>query len=270
MMLPIFVCEALGGDAEPAHHVAAALEIGRISAACLDEWLDQDTHGALWQTIGAEQTIVLATGMIALFQLSLSRLDDLERPSATVSILEREFALSLLHMCEGQYADLGDDLSLGDYEAVAGAKSGSLFRLGCRAGALVAEAPAEAAALYGDFGQALGILVQVWNDLQGLAGMEGKKDVEHRRALPILAALALEQGEYEPHSAEGRSGELYALVQLQRLHERAAEALARCPGTGRLASFLDDYSPRHLRSTAAVPVVEKASRAAPHREENHV
>jgi hypothetical protein len=66
------------------------------------------------------------------------------------------------------------------------------------------------------------------------------------RPLPILAALALEQGEYEPHSAEGRTGELYALVQLQRLHERAAEALARCPAPGRLVSFLDDYSPRHL------------------------
>jgi geranylgeranyl pyrophosphate synthase len=262
LMLPIFTCEALGRDAEQAYHVAAALEIGRISAACLDEWLDRDTHGALWQAIGAEQTVILTTGMIALFQLSLSRLDDLETPLATVPSLKREFALSLLHMCEGQYVDLGDDLSLGDYEAVAGAKSGSLFRLGCRVGALVAEAPAEAVALYGDFGQALGILVQVWNDFQGLAGLGGKKDIEHRRTLPILAALALEQGEYEPYSAEGRTGELYALVQLQRLHERAAKALARCPAPGRLTSFLDDYSPHHL--------VEKTPQAAPHREENHV
>jgi geranylgeranyl pyrophosphate synthase len=262
LMLPIFTCEALGGDVEQAHHVAAALEIGRISAACLDEWQDRDTHGALWQTIGAEQTVTLTIGMVALSQLCLSRLADLEVPATTVLDLKREFALSLLRMCEGQYADLGDDLSLGDYEAVAGAKSGSLFRLGCRAGALVAEAPAEAVALYGDFGQTLGILVQVWNDFQGLAGLGGKKDVGHRRALPTLAALALDQGEYEPHSAEGRTGELYALVQLHRLHQRAAEALARCPAPGRLSSFLDDYSPRHL--------VEKTSQAAPHREENHV
>jgi geranylgeranyl pyrophosphate synthase len=262
LMLPIFTCEALGGDAEQAHHVAAALEVGRIAAACLDEWQDQDTHGALWRVVGAERTVILATAMIALSQLSLSRLADLGMPATTVLNLKREFELSLLQMCEGQDADLGDDLSLGDYEAVAGAKSGSLFRLGCRAGALVAETPAEVVARYGGFGQALGVLVQVWNDFQGLAGLRGKKDTGHRRALPILAALALDQGEYEPHSAEGRAGELYALVQLQRLHQRAAEALAWCPAPGRLSSFLDDYSPGHL--------VEKVSRAAPRREEGHV
>lgn len=238
--------------------MAAALEMGRIAAACLDEWQDQDTHGALWQTIGAGQTVILATGMIALSQLSLSRLADLGTPTTAILSLKREFELGLLHMCEGQHADVGDDLSLGDYEAVAGAKSGSLFRLGCRAGVLVAEAPPEVVALYSDFGQTLGILVQVWNDFQGLAGIGGKKDTAHRRALPILAALALDQGEYDPHSAQGQTGELYALVQLHRLHQRAAEALARCPAPGCLASFLDDYSPHHL--------VEKAS----HREGDHV
>jgi len=246
LMLPIFVCEALGGDTRQAHHVAAALEMGRIAAACLDEWQDRDTDGALWQTIGAEQIVLLAMGMVDLSQLSLSRLADLGAPATTVLRLKTEFELTRLRMCEGQHADLADNLSLGDYEAVAGAKSGSLFRLGCLAGALVSEAPAEAAALYGDFGQALGLLVQIWNDFQGLAGIGGKEDVGHQRSLPILAALALEQDEYKPHSAEGRTGEMYALVQLQRLHQRATDALALCPAPGRLPSFLDDYSPRHL------------------------
>jgi uncharacterized membrane protein YecN with MAPEG domain len=107
LMLPIFVCETLGGKTEQAYHVAAALEIGRIAAACLDEWQDRDTHGALWQVIGAEQTVVLSMAMIALSQLSLSRLADLETLATTVLDLKREFALSLLRMCEGQYADLG-------------------------------------------------------------------------------------------------------------------------------------------------------------------
>jgi hypothetical protein len=55
-------------------------------------------------------------------------------------------------MSPGQDADLSDDLSLHDYEEVAGAKSGLSFRLGSRAGAMPAGAPPGVIAQYGDFG----------------------------------------------------------------------------------------------------------------------
>ena len=122
LMLPILTCEALGGDLEPAYHVAAALETGRIAAGCLDEWQDQDTDEALWRTIGPAQTVNLATAMIALSQLSVSRLADLGTEPAMVVNLQKEFALTLLHMCEGQHADLSDGGSLSDYAKIAGAK----------------------------------------------------------------------------------------------------------------------------------------------------
>lgn len=248
LLLPILTCEAFAGEAlaedmEQARHVAAALEIGRIAAGCLDEWQDRDTDEALWQTIGAERTVNLATGMLALSSLVLNRLGVLGTPATTTVDLQKEFYLCLLHMCEGQHADLGDDLALSDYEGVAGAKSGSLFRLGCRAGAMVAGAQADVVALYGDFGYNLGIVAQMWNDFQGLAGLRGKMDANHRRALPILATQALDQaaGERLP-----TTGQTYALVRLQVFHQRAADALARCPAPGRLSLFLDDYSTRRL------------------------
>jgi geranylgeranyl pyrophosphate synthase len=149
-------------------------------------------------------------------------------------------------MSEGQYADLGDARSLGDYEAVAGAKAGSLFRLGCRAGAMVAGATVDAVSLYGGFGYNLGILDQVWNDLRGLVGEKGKMDARQGRALPILAAQALNQQAYEPPAAEGQAGLLYTLVQLQIRHRHVVEALDRCPAAGRLSLFLEDYSPHLL------------------------
>jgi geranylgeranyl pyrophosphate synthase len=252
-MLPIFTCEALGGDVERAHHVAAGLEIGRIAAGCLDEWQDHDTEDALWQAIGPEQTVSLAVGMIALSLLAVAHLAKLGVQPASVLALQWEFELALLRMTEGQHADLSDDLALDDYETVAGAKSGALLRLGCRAGTLVAGASAEIAGCYGEFGYRLGILAQVWNDVRGLAGVLGKKDAEHRRALPILAALAVEPGpggmEHHSESVRGQVGHLYTLLQLSLCHQRASEALARCPESGRLSCFLDEYDPGRLVET---------------------
>jgi geranylgeranyl pyrophosphate synthase len=246
LVLPILTCEALEGDAKRAYHVAAALEIGRIAAGCLDEWQDQDTDDALWRTVGPAQTVNLATAMIGLSQLSLTRLADLGVEPALILDLQKEFSLTLLYMCEGQHADLSDRGSLTDYEKTVGAKTGSLLSLGCRAGAMVAEADTQSVASYGEFGYNLGVLAQVWNDFSGLVGSGGKRDVDHSRTLPILAALALDGMHYQPDSAEGQAGQLYAVAQFQLLHQRTAEALARCPAPGRLTSFLDVYSIGHL------------------------
>jgi geranylgeranyl pyrophosphate synthase len=261
LMLPIFVCEALGGDLSRVHHVAAALEIGRIAAGCLDEWQDQDTDNALWRTVGPARTVNLAVAMLPLSFLALSRLSDLGAEPSLVLNLQEEFHRALLDMAAGQNADLSEDLSLEDCEQVAGAKSGSLFRLGCRAGALAAGAPADVIAQYGDFGYNLGIVAQMWNDLQGLVGVRGKGDTGQQRSLPIVTAQTIERMEPGSSLEQGSVGSLYTLVRLQVFHQRATEALARCPAEGRLGLFLDSYSTHR--------VVEKTQQAAPHREESH-
>jgi geranylgeranyl pyrophosphate synthase len=173
LMLPIFACEALGGDLHRIQHVAAALEIGRIAAGCLDECQDQDTDGALWRTVGPTRTVNLGVGMLLLSFLALSRLSELGAEPSLVLNLHEEFQATVLDMSAGQDADVRNDVSLDDYEQVAGAKSGSLLRLGCRAGAIVAGAPRDVVARYGEFGYNLGIVAQMWNDLEGLAGLHG-------------------------------------------------------------------------------------------------
>ena len=261
LLLPIFTCEALSGDVRQAQQVAAALEIGRIAAGCLDEWQDQDTDDALWRTLGATRAVNLATSLIPLSFLTLGRLAELGAEASLILSLHEEFHRTLLHMCAGQDADLRDDLTLDDYERVAGAKSGPLFRLGCRAGAMVARASPEVVAGYGDFGYNVGMVAQMWNDLQGMAGMQGKGDSDQQRSLPILARQVLEQMEPGVSREDGEVGPLYTLVRLQVFHQRAAEALHQCPEAGCLPLFLDIYSTRHL--------VEKAQQIASQREEDH-
>lgn len=247
LALPLLTCEALGGDPDPTYHVAAGLELGRMAAGCLDEWQDQDTDDALWKIIGPAQTVNLATAMIALSHLSISRLTELGQEPVLILSLHKEFSRTLLRMSEGQYADLAGGVALSNYAEVAARKSGSLLRLGCQAGAMVAGAQAEVVTYYGDFGQALGVLAQAWNDLYGTTGARGKRDLEYARTLPILAAPARDSKRYTPGSTEGQVGQLYALTQVQLLHQRAAEALARCPAPGGLGLFLDAYSFDRLR-----------------------
>jgi geranylgeranyl pyrophosphate synthase len=233
------------------------MEIGRIAAGCLDEWQDQDTEDALWQAIGPKRTVSLAVGMIGLSFLALDRLVDEGMEPALAVDLRDEFGYTLLQMSAGQHMDLSGAVTLDNYEAVVGAKSGALFRLGCRAGALVAGASADVVRRYGEFGHNLGIIVQVWNDVFGLAGIHGKKDTERGRTLPILAAEAMQQGlggaGYHPHSAEGEAGQLYTVLQLGILYERASEALARCPAPGKLSRFLEEYDPGRLAEMMEQP-----------------
>ena len=252
--LPILVQEAVGGEErlQSAYHVAAAWELDNMAAAQLDAWQDQDTDGALWQRTSPGRAVNLSVGLIGLSFRTLSGLAEAELlPPPVVVELQRGFADTLLYMVTGQHADLGDDLDLGDYQAVAEAKTGSLFRLGAWCGAVVAGASAAVAERYGAFGEALGLLIQAWNDLYGLEGVLGKEDVGHQRSLPILAALAMAGGDGPPDevlvgSAEGEGGRLYALVQAELLHQVASDALAFCPAPGRLALFLDSYSTGRL------------------------
>lgn len=260
LLLPILTCEALGGKIRQAQQAAAALEIGRIAAGILDEWQDGDTDDALWRTLGAERAVNLAYGLASLSYQVLEGFADLGMPMPLIHSIYREFHRASLHMSAGQDADLAGNLDLDEYEQVAGAKSGSLFRLGCRAGAIVADAPPDVVDQYGEFGYNLGVVAQMWNDLEGLAGSGGKGDAEQQRSLPFVATRAIGEGEPALLAAGQGAGPLYTLVRLQVFYGRAAEALARCPKAGRLSLFLKIYS--------TGPLVEKAQRTVGHGEED--
>ncbi len=260
LALPILTCEAVAGESQggrgplqAALRVAAAWELGNLAAGALDAWQDGDTDDALWQRVGARPAVNLAVGLIALSFRVLSNLAEMELlPTTVMPNVRQKFEDTLLQMVAGQHADLGDDLSLDDYWAVIRAKTGSLFRLAAWSGARVAGADDPAAEQYGAFGEALGLLIQVWNDLYGLEGAMGKQDTGHKRTLPILAALEMGDGERterrqaEDPSSLRQAGRLYALTQAGLLHQEAIDVLARCPTAGRLSLFLDAYSVQHL------------------------
>jgi len=146
---------------------------------------------------------------------------------------------------------LSGDLSLDEYRAVASAKTGSQWRLATESGALVAGAGSEVITQYGEFGHALGLLFQAWNDLRGSTGADGKRDLEYRRSLPVLAAEKLEQDQGLDTTQKLVGGQLYTIVQIETLHQQATDTLARCPEPGRLALFLDALAVRKVLGDGA-------------------
>jgi hypothetical protein len=85
----------------------------------------------------------------------------------------------------------------------------------------------------------------MWNDIEGLAGLYGKRDIEAGRGLPVVATGALGGQAGDVFAEEGRAGQVYALAQIEVQHRRTMEALSRCPAPGQLGEFLDTYSTRH-------------------------
>lgn len=251
LLLPILTCEALEGKIRYALHVAAAVELWRLSAGCVDEWQDKDTDEALWQAIGPEPTVNLAIDFLSFALQAVDRLTDLGASPFLVLDLHKAFHHTLSAMCAGQAADLSGEVSLDDYEWIAGAKSGALFQLGCQAGALVSEATPDEVACYAEFGYNLGIVAQMWNDVEGMAGLRGKADADQLRSLPAIAAQAMAaKGDSDP-SEDRMAGSLYAMVQLQMAHRRTREALDRCPQPGHLSQYLDLFDPRQVLARAA-------------------
>jgi hypothetical protein len=243
LSLPILTCEALGGDVAAACYVAAAWEVSYRAAGYLDEWQDHDTDDALWRTIGPEKTASLVFSLVLISHSIVHRLQELGNvPDATILKVSDEFSRAALETAAGQDADLSGNLSLEDYPVVAAAKTGAQWGLATRAGALIAGADPEIVDRYGEFGRALGVLFQGWNDLYGLSGIGGKQDREHGRSLAMLAALRMGQDRMLDRSQELLGGQLYTIVQIEMLHRRAAEALDRCPEGGKLGLFLDELA----------------------------
>jgi geranylgeranyl pyrophosphate synthase len=264
LALPILTGEAVAGEAEvnealfqALYGVAAAWELGNLAATCLDAWQDEDTDEALWREIGPQLAVNLSVGLIALSLRTLTHLAEKDLVGLPAVLeLKQGFEDTLLSMAQGQHADLSDDLTLDEYTTVVAAKTGSLFRLACWSGAVVTGASADVAGRYGAFGQALGLLIQAWNDMYGLEGVLGKRDQGHRRTLPILATMALAgrsagQSPMSPTDALEQGGRLYAVMQAALLYQQAMEALACCPAPGRLARFLDAYEPEMLVAGSA-------------------
>jgi geranylgeranyl pyrophosphate synthase len=248
-LLPVWVCINLGRDAEIAFDVGVGLELLHNATLVHDDLQDGDTHRrgrpTVWRRWGESQAINAGDALIFEAFGCIAR-------AASGAHLVAPTAVTSMRLVEGQAMEFQLQLPLDHpdalpitmevWQAMARAKTGALFGLCLRAGAVAAgrsEAFAEAAARYGE---GLGLLFQVQDDLLDLVGNKGRarpgSDLkEGKLSFPVVLAYA--------YAAPDESAPIRAVLNVPREHrtwdmvDEACEALNRCGALTATATWLE-------------------------------
>ncbi|MFT3768116.1 MAG: polyprenyl synthetase family protein [Minicystis sp.] len=181
-LLPVWVCENLGGDAEAALDFGAGLELLHNATLVHDDLQDGDTHRrgrpTVWRRWGAPQAINAGDALI------FEAFARLARGAAAPRILE-SVAAALVHVTEGQTMELqlqlppdhGDHLppTPAIWEEMARGKTGALFAAAMLAGAAAAGADDDVLESAAGYGSDVGLLFQVQDDYLDLVGDKGRE-----------------------------------------------------------------------------------------------
>ncbi|MGW0248548.1 polyprenyl synthetase family protein [Nocardia goodfellowii] len=212
-VLAILAAEAVGGTAERAVNAAVAVELAHNFSLLHDDIMDEDRvrrhRPTAWTVFGVPAAILAGD---ALSTLAAEALAADGPPLATEGV--RRLDEALLRLDDGQAADLDfegrADVPLAECVAMAGDKTSALFAAACELGAMSAGASPQRVWQLRQFGEHLGLVFQLVDDLHGIWGdpaVTGKPVMSDLRArkksLPVVAALNL------GNSASARLAELY-------------------------------------------------------------
>jgi len=193
-LLPGLCCQAAGGNLHWADEIAAAWFLFSAAADIMDNVQDQDAPAPWWGATGPPAALSVATGFFFSASKILNQIYSIKEIQATASEVVEDFHKSFLHMSSGQYLDLiFSEPTLEQYWQIAEAKSGIFLSLACRSGARLATSDSGVVENYSQFGDHIGLLIQVLDDLnefqisENAILLSGHPVV--RRSLPVVYAL---------------------------------------------------------------------------------
>ena len=188
-MLPVRVCEAVGGSIQQAVPAAVAVACSHISIILVDDLLDADPRGE-YHRIGMPAAANIACALQAA---------GLE----AVSCCEIETDLKLAALCclnkmslmtaQGQSWDVQNVADETDYWRVVRAKSSPFFGLALQIGALLGGESVAVASRLDELGRLYGEMIQIHDDLNDALEVPANPDwISGRSSLPILFAQVVE------------------------------------------------------------------------------
>jgi geranylgeranyl diphosphate synthase, type I len=241
--LCLLASSASGGQETDALPAAVAIELVHNFSLVHDDIIDCDRdrrhRPTVWALFGVGPAIVTGD---ALNLLGMQVLLDAANPHGARAA--RALLEATARMIAGEGDDIAfetaPDVTLDDCLAMTEAKTGALLGCACAMGAILAGAPDAVVERLTAFGVHLGMAFQAVDDLLGIWGdpaVTGKpvfSDLrQHKKSIPIIAALT---------NANGDHDELHALLESARHSEDAArgagaliEALGGRVATVRLA-----------------------------------
>lgn len=190
VILPLASAAAVGGKPERALPVAAACGFLIAATRWFDDAQDRDRQESLWRELGHGRAINLAAASLTVAWRAL--VEDREMPPEAMQAFGR-YSVTL---ARGQDVDLMNRAAgtIEDYWQLMRAKTGAAVALACEVGALAARPDRpEDAALCGSFGEHLGVLIQILDDLDGVFHPDGVGDLAAGKVtLPVLYGLAID------------------------------------------------------------------------------
>jgi geranylgeranyl diphosphate synthase type I len=189
-LLPVASAQAVGGDPRRALSVAVACCYLIVAMRWFDDAGDRDRDDSLCNDVGPGRAVNMAATALTVAWRVLS--NDAELPPAALQL----FGKSTIVLAQGQDSDLkgGVARTLDDYWTLMRRKTGTALALACEMGALAAN-PRErlAARTCGRFGEHMGVLLQILDDLDGTFHPDGLGDLRMGKAtLPVLYGLAID------------------------------------------------------------------------------
>lgn len=269
--LPGLCCVASGGEANWADELAAAWYLLYCAADMMDSIEDEEELDSWWAESGPKGGINISSGLFFSAALALNELHRKTFLGSNPSDVVENFYHGFLQVCGGQQEDLAvAQPTLEQYWRIAESKSGAFFSLATKCGAQLATTDAEKLEGFRRYGSAVGILIQVRDDLEELRSLqrgslpEKKSSLVH--SLPLIYALeVLGDGEKSALLAYlagnildpqpglrvfeilERSGVvIYILTQLEKYKAKALAGLAsgeaRKPARENLVAIIENLS----------------------------
>jgi len=203
--LCLLVCEALAGPWGKALPAAASIELIHNFSLIHDDIQDADEQRrgrpTLWTRWGIPRAINAGDAMFCLASLTLRGLRPHFEDQLVVEVMS-VLQEAAREMIEGQYLDVSyesvPEIGLDHYLEMIRCKTGALLRASIEIGALLADAGSPLRLRCRRFGEAIGRLFQIRDDMLGVWGdseATGKSvdsDIKRKKkSLPIVLALSL-------------------------------------------------------------------------------
>lgn len=192
VLLPLIVCESIGGTCEKALPLCASLQFFMAAGDVFDDVEDNDAPLSLSSRYGMAITNNIATTLLVLGEKAIAGLKEKEVNDAKVVRILDTINHYYLKACTGQHLDLSQgnklDISENEYLDILSLKSASQIECSCYTGALLATDNNELLGLFKNFGYNLGMMLQITNDI---AGIISKKDIINKKiTFPVIFALS--------------------------------------------------------------------------------
>lgn len=197
--------EAVGGTAEEAAPIAAAIELLHNFTLIHDDIQDRSPNRrhrpTVWRVWGNAQAINAGDALFAAAQLAVLRTNQSPTFTSSVIRLIEKFNTTTINIVRGQVLDLENegrpDVTPDDYLTMIAGKTAAIVRYATWAGAIVGGASDEIADQMAEVGEAVGMGFQIRDDMLGIwgtredTGKDAADDIRRRKqSLPILVLRA--------------------------------------------------------------------------------